>query len=334
MTSRVSPGLVIACLLLVACGEDPVSPAAAVPELQGTPLAPSAVEAPFVLPVLVERAVRVLGESPSPEAAALLARADSLRLALERVHREQDAAEAQHLAQELRLTLAAVVVLVLGPEIAEEGRAFLAERIAEVERALGEYPQAHPLAELARALAELKAAGDAALGAGEAARAVLLYATGTELLLRFHDERRPVLPRLLELAVRHTAEHGGESAVTALTSVLRQLQSELHAALESGDRERARQLDEAVRRETARIVVQVLGTEPVAHTARHAAAALDEFQRRVETADGNEEARALLAALRRLQAAAATALEQGNPVAALDGFARILDVLRLHLHGF
>jgi hypothetical protein len=141
----------------------------------------------------------------------------------------------------------------------------------------------------------------------------------------------PLLERLFQQALEKAASERGREAAAALAAPVRQLQEEAARARAAGDAEAFRRKVEEAERAMARVVVGVLGREPVQRLLTMVGTQLREIERRLQEmeAQGHDVAAAREAVRQAvaLYRSAGVAAGAGDPVSALVAASRAAAVL-------
>lgn len=343
-------GVLIALVVIAAgCEQSPTAPLSTVDEVEslglvdwgeaGMPVLAS--DQPISLEHLFRMALRQVAEEQGADAArALLERVkpfhEAVRAAVEAGDREAfQAAKAA-----LRAAMADVIIEVMGEDVAQRVLDAVAGTFEELAAKVAEAKAAgQPVARLERLLAKARALLGAAQAASDASDKLDLATQAAAVLahVRFgvHDRPpMPLLPHLVELARDKVLREQGRDAVEALFATLHELHAQLRAAREAGDAAAVEATLQAIRAEQIRIVITVLGTEPVQRVLDATATMLADVAEKIARAKAAGRDVAHLEAHLRdaaaLHADAVSALAAEEPERALDLALRAADIaLRL-----
>jgi hypothetical protein len=214
------------------------------------------------------------------------------------------------------------------------------ERLATlIEKAVDAGRDVEPLSRAQERIAQDLSRARSAAETGDHSRALVVVAGAHDLLERVRErlgeaadgEKAPVLHRLVRRALVQVAETDGADAAEELRGRLEALRQNVKEAREAGDEEAFRDAVVVLESEAARIVVIVLGTEPVDRVLDAGARALERLGRRIENAEAEGHdvtgPRRILEELTGLHTEALQAAESGDLVTALRLGARVLDAL-------
>ncbi|HUF51642.1 MAG TPA: hypothetical protein VMN60_12520 [Longimicrobiales bacterium] len=327
-------GLMLLTVMSTACGETPLAPVAEMMHFAdvswgaaGMPMLHQDHE--LSLEHLFRTAVRQVAAQDGAEAArALVSGLAPLREAVQSARQAQDRAGAEAAQAALRAAMAEIVVTVLGDDVAASVIASVSAARADLSARLAALPRPNPRMEelLVRVDALLAEAASAS-----PARALDLATQAAALTaqVRFAVVVRaqiPSLGQLVDQARRSALQANGRDATLALFTPLHDLMATLRTAHQSGDRAAAEAARTAVRAEQIRIVVTVLGAEPVHRVLDATAAFLMQAAERIAAAraGGHDVTRmeTRLQQAAQLHADATAAKEAGELARALDAALR------------
>lgn len=293
---------------------------------------------------LLEHALHALTDAKRPGAAHTATEwLRELGQALRAARETGDEAAIREAADAFEMEAARIVVSVLGVEPLKRIAAVTHQGLERVrtfiEKAADASRDVEPLRRAAEGIAEGLSRARSAAETGDHARALVVAARAHDLLGRVRErlgeaaeeEKAPVLPRLVRRALVQVAETDGAEAAEELRERLEALRQDVEEAWKAGDEEAFRDAVVVLESEAARIVVTVLGTEPVDRVLDAGARGLERLARRIKNAEaGGHDVtgpRRILEELTGLHTEALQAAESGDPVTALRLGARVLDAL-------